>query len=68
MTWPLEPRGHPAASPKGLEEILVVEEKRALIENQLKEQLYNCRTRMSARASSASSTKAATGSCPRPTS
>jgi indolepyruvate ferredoxin oxidoreductase len=42
MTWPLERNGvrHFA---EGLEEILVVEEKRALIENQLKEQLYNWR-------------------------
>nr|WP_298686435.1 indolepyruvate ferredoxin oxidoreductase family protein [uncultured Dongia sp.] len=40
MTWPLERDGIRQFA-EGLEEILVVEEKRALIENQLKEQLYN---------------------------
>jgi indolepyruvate ferredoxin oxidoreductase len=42
MVWPLEREGirHFA---EGLDEILVVEEKRAVIENQLKEQLYNWR-------------------------
>jgi indolepyruvate ferredoxin oxidoreductase len=40
MSWPLERRGVRAFA-EGLEEVLVVEEKRALIENQLKEQLYN---------------------------
>jgi len=42
MTWPLDAEGvrHFAA---GLEEILVVEEKRQVIEYQLKEQLYNWR-------------------------
>jgi indolepyruvate ferredoxin oxidoreductase len=40
MVWPLEPEGvrHFA---EGLEEILVVEEKRQLLEYQLKEELYN---------------------------
>ena len=42
MSWPLEREGirHFA---EGLEEVLVVEEKRAVIENQFKEQLYNWR-------------------------
>ena len=40
LTWPLERVGIREFA-EGLEEILVVEEKRALIENQLKEQLYN---------------------------
>ena len=42
MTWPLEPEGVRRFA-EGMEEILVVEEKRALIEEQLKEQLYNWR-------------------------
>ncbi len=42
MPWPLEREGARHFA-EGLEEILVVEEKRALIENQLKEQLYNWR-------------------------
>ena len=42
MTWPLEREGIRQFA-EGLEEILVVEEKRALVENQLKEQLYNWR-------------------------
>ncbi len=42
MSWPLERHGVRAFA-EGLEEILVVEEKRAVIENQLKEQLYNWR-------------------------
>ncbi|HEX8013200.1 MAG TPA: indolepyruvate ferredoxin oxidoreductase family protein [Casimicrobiaceae bacterium] len=42
MPWPLEPEGvrHFA---EGLDEILVVEEKRQVVEYQLKEQLYNWR-------------------------
>ena len=40
MVWPLERDGVRRFA-EGLEEILVVEEKRARIENQLKEQLYN---------------------------
>ncbi|MDP6814122.1 MAG: indolepyruvate ferredoxin oxidoreductase family protein [Alphaproteobacteria bacterium] len=40
MPWPLEPRGI-AEFADGLEEILVIEEKRPVIESQIKEQLYN---------------------------
>jgi indolepyruvate ferredoxin oxidoreductase len=40
MPWPLDKSGVRDFA-QGLDEILVVEEKRALIENQLKEQLYN---------------------------
>jgi len=40
MTWPLEPDSIREFC-QGHEEILIVEEKRALIENQLKEQAYN---------------------------
>ncbi len=42
MTWPLEPDGVRQFA-EGLEEILVVEEKRQVVEYQLKEQLYNWR-------------------------
>jgi len=42
MTWPLERTGLRAFA-EGLDEILVVEEKRAVLENQIKEQLYNWR-------------------------
>ena len=42
MVWPLERDGIRQFA-EGLEEIIVVEEKRAVIENQLKEQLYNWR-------------------------
>ena len=40
MPWPLEPNGVRRFA-EGLDEILVVEEKRQLIEYQMKEQLYN---------------------------
>src|SRR5437762_9675473 len=40
MSWPLEPQGLRGFA-EGLEEVLVVEEKRSVIESQLKEQLYN---------------------------
>ena len=40
MTWPLEPQGVQNFV-EGLEEILIVEEKRELIEYQLKQQIYN---------------------------
>ncbi len=40
MPWPLEKHGVREFA-EGLEEILIIEEKRAVIENQLKEQLYN---------------------------
>ncbi|MBM3524732.1 MAG: indolepyruvate ferredoxin oxidoreductase family protein, partial [Alphaproteobacteria bacterium] len=42
MTWPLEPEGVRQAC-EGLEEVLVIEEKRAIIETQIKEQLFNWR-------------------------
>src|SRR6185503_1860454 len=42
MPWPLEPNGVREFA-KGLDEILVVEEKRQMVEYQLKEHLYNWR-------------------------
>jgi len=42
MPWPLEKEGIRTFA-EGLDEILIIEEKRAVIENQLKEQLYNWR-------------------------
>src|ERR1019366_2133436 len=42
MSWPLEPQGARNFA-QGLEEILVVEEKRQLIEYQIKEELYEWR-------------------------
>ncbi len=40
MTWPLEPEGIRAFA-RGLEDIIVVEEKRSFIESQMKEAMYN---------------------------
>lgn len=40
MVWPLEPEGVMAFA-RGLDEVLVVEEKRGIIEDQLKEHLYH---------------------------
>src|SRR5258708_20468867 len=42
MSWPLEPQGARRFA-EGLEEILVVEEKRQVIEYQIKEELYQWR-------------------------
>lgn len=42
MPWPLEPEGIREFA-RGLEEVLVVEKKRQMVEYQLKEQLYNWR-------------------------
>ncbi|MBR9971730.1 indolepyruvate ferredoxin oxidoreductase family protein [Magnetospirillum sulfuroxidans] len=42
MTWPLEPDGIRAFC-QGLEEVVVIEEKRPVIEDQLRAQLYNWR-------------------------
>jgi len=42
MSWPLEPQGARRFA-EGLEEIVVVEEKRQVIEYQIKEELYNWR-------------------------
>ncbi|RFU14358.1 indolepyruvate ferredoxin oxidoreductase family protein [Rhodobacteraceae bacterium W635] len=43
MPWPLEPEGIRAFS-KGLEEVLIIEERREIIENQIKQQLFNWRS------------------------
>ncbi len=42
MTWPLEPEGVRQFS-EGLEEVLVIEERREVIEHQIKQQLFNWR-------------------------
>ena len=42
MPWPLEPEGIRAFS-RGLEEVLIVEERREIIENQIKQELFNWR-------------------------
>jgi len=46
MTWPLEPQGIRQFA-SGLEDIVVVEEKRSFLESQIKEQMYNWPTRPS---------------------
>ena len=56
MSWPLEPDGIRRFA-SGLDEIVVVEEKRGFIENQIKELLYNVAGEPSGRASSASATR-----------
>ena len=43
MPWPLEPEGIRRFS-EGLEEVLIVEERREIIENQIKQQLFNWRS------------------------
>ncbi len=43
MPWPLEPEGIRAFS-KGLEEVLIIEERREIIEHQIKQQLFNWRS------------------------
>ncbi len=70
MPWPLEPDGVREFA-RGLEEILVVEEKRQIVEYQLKEHLYNWRPRRAAardrqvrRERRMGRTRAATGCCP----
>jgi indolepyruvate ferredoxin oxidoreductase len=42
MPWPLEPEGIRAFS-RGLEEVLIVEERREIVENQIKQELFNWR-------------------------
>ena len=42
VTWPLEPQGLRAFA-TGLRQVLVVEEKRPVIEQQVKDELYHCR-------------------------
>lgn len=43
MPWPLEPEGIRAFS-DGLEEVLIIEERREIIEHQIKQQLFNWRS------------------------
>ena len=43
MPWPLEPEGIRAFS-EGLEEVLIIEERREIIEHQIKQQLFNWRS------------------------
>lgn len=61
MPWPLEPEGIRHFS-EGLEEVLIVEERREIIENQIKQQLFNWRATCG-RGSSASMTRRTGLSC-----
>jgi indolepyruvate ferredoxin oxidoreductase len=63
MTWPLEPAGIREFA-RGLEDIIVVEEKRSFIERRSRSR---CSTGPNARAWSANRTRRATGSCHRRT-
>jgi indolepyruvate ferredoxin oxidoreductase len=68
MVWPLEAATVRARFARGLDEILVVEEKRQLIEYQLKEELYNwsedVRPRVIGKFDEKASGAAANGRCP----
>ena len=64
MSWPLEPEAS-AQFAEGLEEIIVVEEKRGVVENQLKEQLYNWQRRVRAADHRQARRATATGCCRR---
>ena len=64
MSWPLEPETIRRFA-DGLEEIIVVEEKRGVVESQLKEQLYNWQATHAAADRRQAATSAASGCCRR---